>query len=272
MSCSKIVTVPVVRNAQDTLSSAINHFNYSAKRVECLKHRIIEKSGPTQQKKLLTLCTTRFVERHTAVVRFWDCYPSIIAALEDMEEWSDREASSKSYSIRTCLEKSETLIGLACLKTVSALMKPLSRALQGKSGDLVRALRIIENTKAIITEMRSNSENSFKAVFDSARDIANELNVEIVKPRLSARSNYRASAAMDMDVSSYYRVNVYIPLLDAILSDFNDRFSSHFAQNAALSTLVPSLILEKTWDDLIPAVKKYSSFLSGTETEVITTY
>ena len=49
------------------------------------------------------------------------------------------------------------IIGLACLQSISALMKPPSRSLQTKSGDLVRALRNIDVTKTTLTNLRSES-------------------------------------------------------------------------------------------------------------------
>ncbi len=58
-----------------------------------------------------------------------------------MEHWDDREASSNTLDLRLCLERSETIIGLACLRTISALLLPVTRALQSESGDLMKALR-----------------------------------------------------------------------------------------------------------------------------------
>lgn len=45
------------------------------------------------------------------------------------------------------------------LQSIFGLMNPLSRSLQTKSGDVVRGLRIIDVTKTIFTNLRSESEN-----------------------------------------------------------------------------------------------------------------
>lgn len=45
------------------------------------------------------------------------------------------------------------------LQSIFGLMKPLSRSLQTKSGDVVLMLRIIDVTKTIFTNLRSESEN-----------------------------------------------------------------------------------------------------------------
>ena len=39
-----------------------------------------------------------------------------------------------------------------------------------------------------------------------------------MKPRVAARSRYRPSTASEEDAETYYRVNVYIPLLADLLN------------------------------------------------------
>jgi len=87
---------------------------------------------------------------------------------------------------------------------------------------------------------------------------------------LASRSTYRSASktSEEDDVETYYRVNVYYPLLDAVLCDFNDRFSNHFSQCASLCSLLLSVIHSKTWSNLKPAGEKYSRFLPGTLQEV----
>ena len=143
LSCSKSLDVPMVRNAHDAMSKTINHFNGTAKHVQLLK-KVSAKFGIKSH--MVTLCTTRFIERHTYIIRFWDCFPAIIAALQ---EFGQREASIKSFNLRVCLEKSETLFRLICLKSVSAIMKPFSAALQEKGSDLSRALKLVGDTKTL---------------------------------------------------------------------------------------------------------------------------
>lgn len=267
LSCSKIATVPVIRNAQDTMANVINHFNYSVKRCELLKKHV-DRINPSQSSRLITLCSTRFVERHASVARFWACLPAILNALEDMEEWDDREASSKANSLRCCLERSETIVGLACLQYMSALLLPVSRALQSESNDLIRALDIVKGTKKALLESRTESQTSFGKIYESVLSLAGKIGVDIDQPRIPSRSKYRASALSEAnDIPSYYRLNVFIPLLDAVLVDFTDRFSSHFEKTAALSALIPNLIAARSWEDFKPAFEKYSTYVEDTESE-----
>jgi len=69
----------------------------------------------------VSLYTTRFVERHTTVQCFWESFPAVVFTLQQIENRYDSQASS-SFSLRTCLEKSDTIVGLVCLKSISSIM------------------------------------------------------------------------------------------------------------------------------------------------------
>jgi len=118
------------------------------------------------------------------VQRFWECYPAAVSTLEEMENWDDSQARSSSFSLRTCLEKSDTIVGLACLKSISSIMKPLSRALQTSSGDLTYALHLIESTKILLNQMRSEDlddegKSSFEKVFEESTEMAERIGIEL---------------------------------------------------------------------------------------------
>lgn len=259
LACSKCLTVTVIRNAHDIMSVVINHFNCSAKRVALLKRHGDE--NECDNSNLVTLCTTRFVERHTAVSRFWQCLPTIVSALHEMEIWTDREASAKASSLLASLERTETLVSLACLQAVSSVMKPLSIALQTKGGDISQALKLLNATKSELQSMRNNDEMSFSEIFRDVKDIAEKIGVEVKKPRLPPRCCYRNTGASSQDAESYYRINVYIPALDAVLTDFSERFGKHTELSAGLSSIIPSIVTHKSWDDVQPAYAKYASLL-----------
>ena len=165
LACSKCMTVASIRNAHDIMSVVINHFNCSAKRVALLQRHGKENSNCNAN--LVTLCTTRFVERHMAVSRFWKCLPIIVSALQEMESWTDREASTKASSLLASLERTETLVSLACLEAISSIMKPLSIALQAKSGDVYHPLKLLYATKSELLLMgkKKKCKTSFSDIF-----------------------------------------------------------------------------------------------------------
>ena len=265
LSCSKCLTVASIRNAHDVMSVVINHFNCSAKRVALLQRHGEENNNCNAN--LVTLCTTRFVERHTAVSRFWKCLPIIVSALQEMERWTDREASAKGSSLLASLERTDTLVSLACLEAISSVMKPLSIALQTKNGDISQALKLLDATKSELQSMRENCETSFSEIFCNVEATAEEIGVEVKKPRLPPRCRHRNTGASSQNAETYYRVNVYVPALDAVLRDFSERFGKHTELTAGLSSIIPSLMSEKSWDDVQPAYAKYAALMKDHPSE-----
>jgi hypothetical protein len=248
------------------MAQTINCFNASAKRVNLLqKHSSLHPDCDSG--KLIKLCTTQFVERHSSISRFWKNLPAVVSALHEMTTWTERDASIKAHTLLCYLEKSETLIGLACLNSIASIMKPLSEALQMRGGDLVRALHLVNNTAEVLMKMRGGSnddesdvgrEGSFSSIFRDVSSVADRLGVVLQKPRIPAgRCSQRAAAAADGTVEDYYRVNVFNAAIDAVLADFNSRFTSHFRLSVGLNSLLPSIIHNKTWEDVKDAYHKY---------------
>jgi len=75
-----------------TIQSVSSFFSNSAKRTEKLKS-VIEsteisesnESSLIKKKKLKTICETRWVERHTALMTFKELYVYIVTALEEIK-------------------------------------------------------------------------------------------------------------------------------------------------------------------------------------------
>jgi hAT family C-terminal dimerisation region len=85
--------------------------------------------------------------------------------------------------------------------------------------------------------------------------------VTLVPPRVVKRSQYRSNVGNCQNAADYYRVNVYVPLLDTVVSDIKNRFSAHQRQSFALAGLIPSQL--KDWDSVKAAVEKYADSLDS---------
>ncbi|CAF5216712.1 unnamed protein product, partial [Rotaria magnacalcarata] len=70
------------------------------------------------------------------------------------------------------------------------------------------------------------------------------------------RDNIPASFA-----NEYFKLNIFIPLLDHLIVAIKDRFSEHVKKAAAISCLIPEHIADKSYDDLLPAIELYQKFL-----------
>jgi len=110
-----------------------------------------------------------------------------------MEDWLDREASSKAHLVRSCIEKPDTFIGLVCLNLFSSLLKPLPESLQQKDGDLVTALELISRVKTTLDDMQAHAETEFYYLYKEVENMAKNIDVamKVVQPRIASRSVYQ---------------------------------------------------------------------------------
>ena len=83
LSCNRVVSVTEIRHTQEVLQDMTNYFRYPKRNDFFVS--VVKAESPTQQRQqLVTLCTTRFLERHTAVAAAWDLLPCTITALQYM--------------------------------------------------------------------------------------------------------------------------------------------------------------------------------------------
>jgi len=66
----------------------------------------------------------------------------------------------------------------------------------------------------------------------------------------------------------FFKLNIFIPLLDYFLVAIKDRFSEHVKKAAAISAIIPQYIADKSYDDLAPAVEICQKFLSGSVSQI----
>ena len=119
------------------------------------------------------MCQTKFVERHVAVERFWEQLLGIVAALEVMQSWKDRKASSSASTHLNSLLKTEFLAGVRILLYFAAHLRSLSLSLQEKGLDLTRALDSIESVIAVFNDIRQEVKHEFNRIFTEVVDVAN---------------------------------------------------------------------------------------------------
>ncbi|XP_063230714.1 52 kDa repressor of the inhibitor of the protein kinase-like [Bacillus rossius redtenbacheri] len=234
-SISKCSEVPAIRNSIGTMKETISFFSSSGKR----NIVILRKLGG----QLSGLCETRWVERHDGVVQFSVDLPKIISALDTICEWRDPATAGKAYGLSTALCDSQFIESMSSLSDILSITLPLSRLLQKPSFDLVGASEAISNIISILSSRREEAEHHFHQAWSRIEALVNDLGTEIVLPRFCGRqknrSNYQTG---DTSKESYFRLAIYVPLLDDILNDLQGRFPPATLDVFHLSFLTPSAI------------------------------
>lgn len=276
LSAASTVQVPGIKHALDIVQETSTFFHSSAKRNELLKD-CIEKSDDTRisKKHLKTLCTTRFIERHTAIV----CMRSLLRFIDEAltivkTTWQSSDARKSANVLHNSICQSDFIVSIVILEEVCALMLPLTRMLQTSGIDLVQAMSGVNDLIVSLQKLRSNEV--FTKLFADSSNLAQFLGISITKPRTASRSVYRptAGAGDNSDCAkTYYRINFFFPTLDNIITDIQLRFGSSQQQAAQLSCTVPCFmtfdasdsdteLYENEWKKLEKGIEVYSDFLS----------
>jgi len=93
--------------------------------------------------------------------------------------------------------------------------------------------------------------------------MAADLKVSVVKPRTAQKSVYRSNASTESvsDTESYYRINVFNPMLDQVIGDLSERFTNHQRQSLLLFHFMPHNAPKASWDQVKQVVDKYNAYL-----------
>jgi len=101
---------------------------------------------------------------------------------------------------------------------------PLSRKLQTPTFDISEAT-LIQSALTVLTNQRN--ENDFKDIFKKSEDVANRFNIEVKILRIANKQRNRLNISSESTTpGSYYRVSVYYPYLDALLTEIKYRFET----------------------------------------------
>ena len=258
---SQCVKVPEIRHCVDCIQDVVSFFSYSAKRTLCLEKVIKYRAPESMRTRLVGLCSTRFVERHTAVLVFSELLPFTVEALQGMSNWESTDTRKKASQLLNSILTTQFVICLVVLESITALMHPISESLQKVGNDIIKSLNEIDELVELLSNWRLTAESKFSELFIKAETYGDMLGVTLTAPRIPHRSVFRSNSGGAQNANDYYRVNVFIPLLDAICVDIKNRFGPHQQQSYSLASLIPSQLQE--WEQVKPAVDKYSNFLQS---------
>ncbi|KAL5244199.1 hypothetical protein ACI65C_011609 [Semiaphis heraclei] len=170
----------------------------------------------------------------------------IVDALNEISQWEDNISSTKSNILVSAICNCDFILSIFVLSSTLSVTFPISKLLQGKDEDIFTASKYIKDIISTLKKYRSNCDEEFNSIFRESENILKTLNVEVKLPRLYGHQKYRNNITNIDKPEDYYRINLYIPLLDSILEDLNSRFINKENKNfLALMQLVPSKDIHK---------------------------
>ena len=265
LCATKSTQVVSIRNCLDVIQQMTSFFNSSAKRVTHLEAEIAQADlEESKQRRLKTLCQTRFLERHEAVINTLSLLPYVIRVVENMTGWQMPEARRNAASLLRAITSFDFLVSLHILAKVSGILLPAWRGIQSVGLDLVEAVTLVKDATEVLMSWRN--DDTFDRLFANAEKMASDLNVTVERPRTASRSVYRPNATSGVQVQNstheYYKLNVFLPLIDSIATHLQDRFSPTHQKIMHLMHLVPAFI--STYEDVLPAAEMYASMIDVT--------
>ena len=266
LSCSRATKIPAIRHCMDDIKDINDFFRY-AKRNSYLQSVIArESSEDFLRRQLVSLCETRFVERHESVFVMRQLLPFIAVCLNEMLTWDSPETRKNARRLLKSVQDPQFLVALVLSEKVSAVLLPVSRSLQQIGNDLVKTMSTISATQSKLQKWRKDEENEFTSMFEEAVILGEKIGVSREEmqsfPRTINKSVLRPNACgTNQTAINYARINVFFPLLDEVCGDMKARFTSHQQKIASLTRILPYFVKESTWQDILPAAEKYRGFL-----------
>lgn len=225
----KSCQVVQVKNMLTALKDVAAFFNFAPKRQRKLEVVLSTAFPDKKKQKMVDLCKTRWVEKHTAFETFADLYQVLFDCLgqitEDSAQW-DGETVTKAAGYLHCLSTGNFLVAFVVTRKCLQYLKPLTVNLQKKAQDICAAYREITDLTNCIQELRRNVDAVFPDWFQEANGMSQALvQSDIQPPRRVGRQVLRDNQPAD-NPEDYYKRSVAIPFLDHLSRELTDRFKN----------------------------------------------
>ena len=264
----KACSLPKIRNASGVVSEIAKFFNYSPKRQHFFE-RVVQSVAPEEKKtKLKDLCRTRWVQRIDSYTVFHDLYSSIIKTMEyistcssELGDWSwDTDTLTKARGFLHQLNTFEFLVSFNITMRMLSCLRSLTVKLQKASNYIFAAYELVSDVQMEMELLKINCEEEFHLWFSEVKAQAQELDIVVSTPRITARQVHRENTPADSP-EVYYRRNLMIPFLDHITTELERRFGPIHQTKVKLLGLIPSVAASYPHASIVEVGEMYKADL-----------
>ena len=212
---------------------------------DVIKETPNEVLNDSARKKLVSLCRTRWVQRHCALVTFADLYSAVVDTLEtiseDRQHWN-ADSVQMAFSLLKSITDFLFIATFTITSNIMAYIQGLSIGLQEKSLDVCQAYSHITTTQATLEKARETVDVKHNIWWREAVDMADGVGVQPSAPRTCRRQRDRDNVpATTPEV--YFRRAVSIKLLEELIGQFEQRFGPLQQKIGDGMKLLPALLL-----------------------------
>ena len=207
----------------DTLKGLGIFFKYSPKRSRRLEKAIEETQESTdgtkqKKKKFKVFCETRWVEKHTCLDDFED-------SISQQERCLDGKAIVEANGLLKKITDPCFIFTFTVVHHFFGYFSGLSKKLQGSTIDIEQAYGLVDTVKEAVCGAR-NDESIFERVFETASTMAKAANLTTLEPARQCSRQTQRNNVPSSSPKEYFKRALFLPFIDAIISQVNLRFSS----------------------------------------------
>jgi len=210
-----------IRNTIGTIKDIINFFRESNVRRQLLP-------------SIPMLCETRWTEKHKTIRLFKKHFAEIMEKLSEIANGATN-GKQKANCFYSAAIRPAFLISVFIMAKYSEILEPISAMLQSKQINLIECQNHIKTLIALLNDEREK----FDRIFTECQDFCNNIGVEISIPRIAGRQTKRANYET-RDPKEYYKLSIFLPYIDSLISSLNVRFSEENTTIFNLFRLYPS--------------------------------
>ena len=119
------------------------------------------------------------------------------------------------------------------------VIQNVSQQLQGSTVELLQVCDMSSVVAAQLNDIRDDAASEFQNVFTKCQDMTSLADTTITVPRTVSRQNLRDNVEHE-NAEQYYRRTVFIPFLDCLVQQLNDRFQAKTKDTIKVMYLIPS--------------------------------
>ena len=228
----------------------------------------IQLQAGSRRQGIPTLCETRWLARGDALSAFLANITQVYDALDEIRSTStSAQSSNDAQSYMHSMESFKFIYIAVKTQYMLAFIRPLSVSLQSVGCNLVEVFDSAQELISTIQQFR-DAAGTHDKLYGRAVTFASKIGVEPSRPRLAGRQRQRANAVPNEAIDVYYKVNIFFPFVDHILTFLKERFPEELRNVMQASLLVPNKLTDLS-DEIIESLKvEFESDLpSGTELE-----
>ncbi|XP_068217819.1 52 kDa repressor of the inhibitor of the protein kinase-like [Palaemon carinicauda] len=257
LSIASSCKLPAVQNMIGSLNGVFLFFSNSPK-CQSLFEKVLDQSDDYKgnEKKLLSLCKTRWVERHDCFNTFHELYIPTVTTLEVIfspheftdiignEDWSwDSDTRTKARGLFSTMKSFEFVTAFYATKQTLYAIRPIAVKLQRSDLDCYEAYNMVDSTISEIKDLRDSLDTKFSQWFAESSKLTEAVGGSVARPHTAQRQIHRSNAPAQT-TEEYFRINLAAPLVDHLLSEMDTRFNHESRTAATLFEVIPKLILE----------------------------